>query len=145
MIQHRDVIPLSISDEEELILASDCSGGIGMKEADGVTADPETVGYYCFRVAVMECLSVGAQLQAVQLLNFTSEDAWEEYTRGVKKRLDGIGIGWHPYYRELRVEYDPSSISYWHYMYRKEKKASAFLPYGSRSGICTDRNTSCRR
>ncbi|MCA1062884.1 ATP-binding protein (plasmid) [Cytobacillus spongiae] len=92
MIQHRDVIPLSISDEEELILASDCSGGIGMKEADGVTADPETVGYYCFRVAVMECLSVGAQLQAVQLLNFTSEDAWEEYTRGVKKGLMELGL-----------------------------------------------------
>jgi hypothetical protein len=97
MTKLRDVISISISDQEELILASDCSGGIGNKEEDVVLADPETVGYYCFRVAVMECLAVGARLKAIQLLNFTSEAVWDQYCSGVKKglsemNLDGIPI-----------------------------------------------------
>jgi hypothetical protein len=92
MIQHRDVISISISEGEELILASDCSGGIGSKEGDVVIAEPETVGYYCFRVAVMECLSVGATLKAVQILNFTSSSAWERYYCGVKKGLSELNI-----------------------------------------------------
>ncbi|WP_374053954.1 ATP-binding protein [Rossellomorea sp. FM04394] len=92
MIQNRDVISISISDEEELILASDCSGGIGSKEGDAVIVDPETVGYYCFRVAVMECLSAGAALKAVQLLNFTSHSVWEKYYSGVTKGLRELNI-----------------------------------------------------
>lgn len=87
MIKPRDVISISISDEEELILATDCSGGIGNKEGDVVLADPETVGYYCFRVAAMECLAVGARLKAIQLLNFTSDAVWDQYCSGVKKGL----------------------------------------------------------
>ncbi|MGM0854163.1 MAG: ATP-binding protein [Bacillota bacterium] len=87
MIKLRDVISISISDEEELILASDCSGGIGNKEGDVVMTDPETVGYYCFRVAAMECLAVGARLKAIQLMNFTSDAVWEQYCSGVKKGL----------------------------------------------------------
>jgi len=97
MIKLRDVISISISDEEELILATDCSGGIGNKEGDVVLADPETVGYYCFRVAVMECLAAGARLNAIQILNFTSDAVWDQYCSGVKKglnemNLDGIPI-----------------------------------------------------
>jgi hypothetical protein len=90
MIEPRDVISISISDEEELILATDCSGGIGKKEGDVVLADPETVGYYCFRVAAMECLAVGARLKAIQLLNFTSDAVWDQYCSGVKKGLSEI-------------------------------------------------------
>ncbi|MGM0865027.1 MAG: ATP-binding protein [Bacillota bacterium] len=87
MIKPRDVISISISDEEELILATDCSGGIGNKEGDVVLADPVTVGYYCFRGAAMECLAVGARLKAIQLLNFTSDAVWDQYCSGVKKGL----------------------------------------------------------
>lgn len=87
MIKLRDVISISISDEEELILATDCSGGIGSKEGDIVLADPETVGYYCFRVAAMECLAVGARLKAIQVLNFTSDAVWDQYCSGVKNGL----------------------------------------------------------
>ncbi|PFA62121.1 ATP-binding protein [Bacillus sp. AFS015802] len=92
MIQHRDVLSISISEEDELIIASDCSGGIGRKTADVVKVDPEIVGYYSFRVAVMECLAVGARLKAVQLLNFTDDTVWEKYCQGVRTGLCELGI-----------------------------------------------------
>ncbi|WRP04784.1 ATP-binding protein [Rossellomorea aquimaris] len=96
MSKLRDVISISISDEEELILATDCSGGIGNKEGDVVLADPETVGYYCFRVAVMECLAVGTRLKAIQLLNFTSEAVWDQYCSGVMKGLSEMNLDGTP-------------------------------------------------
>jgi hypothetical protein len=92
MIQHRDALSISITEEDELILASDCSGGIGRKSADVVQVDPEIVGYYSFRVAVMECLAVGARLMAVQLLNFTSDAVWEKYSCGVRSGLGELNM-----------------------------------------------------
>ncbi|TMU87313.1 ATP-binding protein [Bacillus sp. BHET2] len=93
MTLHRDVLSISITDNEELILASDCSGGIGRKSADMVQVDPEIVGYFCLRVAAMECLAVGASLKAVQLMNFTSDSVWGKYSSGVKKGLIELGLG----------------------------------------------------
>ena len=92
MIRNRDVLSISINEEEELILASDCSGGVGRKHADEVQADPEVVGYFSFRVAVMECLAVGARLVAVQLFNFTSDTVWDKYTQGVRMGLKELGM-----------------------------------------------------
>ena len=34
MIEHRDALSISITDKDELIIASDCSGGIGNKPGD---------------------------------------------------------------------------------------------------------------
>lgn len=92
MIGNRDVLSISINEEDELILASDCSGGIGRKNDDVVQADTEVVGYFSFRVAVMECLSAGARLVAVQLFNFTSDTVWEKYTQGVRMGLRELGM-----------------------------------------------------
>jgi hypothetical protein len=92
LIQHRDVLSISITEEDELIFASDCSGGIGRKSADMVQVDPEIVGYYSFRVAVMECLAVGANLLAVQLFNFTDDTVWEKYCQGVRTGLSELDI-----------------------------------------------------
>lgn len=58
MMKGRDVLSVHTGDKQ-LIFASECSGGIGLKPDDPVQADPETVGYYCFRVAAMECPSAG--------------------------------------------------------------------------------------
>lgn len=92
MMKQRDVLSISFSEHDELILASDCSGGIGSKPADLVQVKPEIVGYFCFRVAAMECLAVGARLRAVQLMNLTSDSAWERYSEGVKKGLAELGL-----------------------------------------------------
>ncbi|KPL59972.1 hypothetical protein [Rossellomorea vietnamensis] len=92
MIQLRDALSISINEDFELILASDCSGGIGMKKGDEVQVDPEIVGYFGFRVSVMECLSAGARLMAVQLLNFTGDSVWERYAAGVRLGLSELGM-----------------------------------------------------
>ncbi|MGG4168223.1 ATP-binding protein [Rossellomorea vietnamensis] len=92
MIQLRDALSISINEEVELILASDCSGGIGNKPDDTVQVDPETVGYFSFRVAVMECLSSGARLMAVQLMNFTGDSVWERYASGVRLGLSELNM-----------------------------------------------------
>ncbi|PFG06179.1 ATP-binding protein [Bacillus sp. es.034] len=92
MIGNRDTLSISITDKDELIIASDCSGGIGNKPDDAVQVDPEIVGYFGFRVAVMECLSVGARLMAVQLLNFTGDSVWERYASGVRLGLSELGM-----------------------------------------------------
>ena len=57
-----------------------------------VQVDPEMVGYFGFRVAVMECLSAGARLMAVQLMNFTGDTVWEKYASGVRKGLSELGM-----------------------------------------------------
>ncbi|MCA1058612.1 ATP-binding protein [Rossellomorea aquimaris] len=92
MIDNRDVLSVTINEEDELIIASDCSGGIGTKTDDVVRVDPEVVGYFSFRVAAMECLAVGACLRTVQLMNFTSDAVWEKYTQGVRKGLSELDL-----------------------------------------------------
>lgn len=96
MNQLRDALSISINEEEELILASDCSGGIGRKNDDVVNVDPEIVGYYSFRVAAMECLAVRARLKAVQLFNFTGDSEWAKYCSGVKKGLSELNLNHIP-------------------------------------------------
>ena len=44
---------------ETLVLASDNSGGIGLKDMDMVKTPYDIVAYYGFRVAVMECMAAG--------------------------------------------------------------------------------------
>ena len=92
MIGNRDVLSISITDKDELIIASDCSGGIGNKPDDAVQVDSEMVGYFGFRVAVMECLSAGARLMAVQLMNFTGDTVWEKYASGVRLGLSELDM-----------------------------------------------------
>ncbi|WP_406686985.1 ATP-binding protein [Rossellomorea vietnamensis] len=92
MVQLRDALSVSINEDFELILASDCSGGIGRKKGDEVQVDPDIVGYFGFRVAVMECLSAGARLMAVQLMNFTGDSVWEGYASGVRMGLKELDM-----------------------------------------------------
>ncbi|MCM3584414.1 ATP-binding protein [Mesobacillus maritimus] len=93
----RDVLILPFNQDEEIVLACDNSGAIGMKEEDAVKAPYEVVGYYSFRVAVMECISAGAQPFAVTLQNFAGEKAWKELVSGIEKgkkelRLEDLKI-----------------------------------------------------
>lgn len=87
-----DSLVLPFSESESLILSSDNSGGIGLKENDFVQVPYEIVGYYSFRVAVMECLSVGGNPISVVLHNFCGDEAWEGLSKGIMQGLDELGL-----------------------------------------------------
>ncbi|MBT2654539.1 ATP-binding protein [Bacillus sp. ISL-18] len=84
----RNVLTLPFDEAGNLIVASDNSGAIGMKKDDLVFVSYETVAYYSFRVAVMECMAAGGEPISVILHNFCGNEAWEELTSGIQR---GIG------------------------------------------------------
>lgn len=88
----RNVTILPFSSEESLVIACDNSGGIGSKEHDFVQASYETVGYYGFRVAVMECMAAGATPMSVVIHNFSGDESWNGLVDGVQKGLDELGL-----------------------------------------------------
>lgn len=86
----RDAVCVPLNDEEQLVITSDNSGAIGMKEHDVVKVPYQTVGYYSFRVAVMECMASGATPISVVIQNFCGNEAWEALVSGVKKGLSEL-------------------------------------------------------
>ncbi|MEH6989205.1 ATP-binding protein [Cytobacillus firmus] len=88
----RDVLSFPFNAEETIVVASDNSGAIGEKEQDAVRVPYETVSYYSFRVAVMECMSAGAQPFAAVLQNFCGNDAWDQLIQGIRKGADELGL-----------------------------------------------------
>lgn len=79
----RDVMTIPFQGDDLLIIASDNSGGIGMKDQDLVHVPYETVAYYSFRVAVMECIAAGGQPVSVVLHNFCGNDTWSALVKGI--------------------------------------------------------------
>jgi hypothetical protein len=88
----RDVEIIPLNDDEELAIASDNSGAIGMKPMDDVAVSYETVSYYCFRVAWMECISAGAVPFSVMIQNFCGDEAWTSLVDGIHQGMREIGI-----------------------------------------------------
>lgn len=88
----RDAIVIPINEKESLVISADNSGGIGMKEQDVVKVAYETVGYFSFRVAVMECVAAKARPLAVVIQNFCGDKEWEELVKGVQKGLVELGL-----------------------------------------------------
>ncbi|WP_342028051.1 ATP-binding protein [Mesobacillus persicus] len=83
---------IPFNQEEELVIASDNSGAIGMKVDDEVKVPYETVAYFSFRVAAMECISAGGEPFAVTLQNFCGELAWEHLRAGIEEGLEELGL-----------------------------------------------------
>jgi hypothetical protein len=88
----RDTITIPLNSKEALIIASDNSGGIGMKAEDHVQVSYETVAYYSFRVAAMECIAAGGEPFSVVLHNFSGDDSWSELVNGVQKGLAELNL-----------------------------------------------------
>lgn len=88
----RDALVIPISEQESLVITADNSGGVGMKERDVVKASYDTVGYFSFRVAMMECLAAGATPLAVVIQNFCGDPEWDELVAGVQKGLNELGL-----------------------------------------------------
>ncbi|RSK52592.1 ATP-binding protein [Bacillus canaveralius] len=96
----RDALILPFNERESLVIASDNSGGIGLKEHDIVHVPYGVVSYYGFRVAAMECIAAGGAPLAVIIHNFSGDSAWEELIIGIKQGL-----------RELELDHIPISGS----------------------------------
>jgi hypothetical protein len=88
----RNVVTIPLSGSETLIIASDNSGAIGLKSNDLVQVPYETVAYFSFRVAVMECISAGGEPISVILSNFCGNEAWEELIKGIQKGLAELNL-----------------------------------------------------
>ncbi|MDQ0199635.1 ATP-binding protein [Neobacillus ginsengisoli] len=88
----RDVLTIPFDKDNSLIIASDNSGAIGLKDHDLVAVPYDTVAYYSFRVAVMECIAAGGQPMSVILQNFCGNGPWEELVRGIQTGLDELGL-----------------------------------------------------
>lgn len=83
----RDVLTIPFHGDGALIIASDNSGAIGLKPGDLVHVPYETVAYYSFRVAVMECIAAGGEPFSVVLHNFCGNESWAMLTSGIQKGL----------------------------------------------------------
>ncbi|MGG3470667.1 ATP-binding protein [Neobacillus pocheonensis] len=88
----RDIISVPFGNEDTLIVACDNSGAIGMKEQDHVHVPYETVAYFSFRVAAMECIAAGGQPMCVVLHNFCGNEPWDELVMGIQKGLKELGL-----------------------------------------------------
>ncbi|MGG0288208.1 ATP-binding protein [Peribacillus butanolivorans] len=87
-----DSLILPFTESQSLVVSCDNSGGIGLKEKDLVQVPYEVVGYFSFRVAIMECLAAGGSPMTVVLHNFCGDEAWEALKIGVMKGMDEIGL-----------------------------------------------------
>ncbi|MDR7235639.1 ATP-binding protein [Neobacillus drentensis] len=88
----RDIVTIPFNGVDSLIVACDNSGAIGMKEDDLVQVPYETVAYYAFRVAVMECIAAGGEPIAVLLHNFCGNEPWDELVSGIEKGISELKL-----------------------------------------------------
>jgi hypothetical protein len=88
----RDVLFLPLHENEELVIATDGSAAIGLKEADIVRVPYETVAYFAARVALMEVMCVGATPMAVVLQNFVHDEAWKALCAGIRNALAELDL-----------------------------------------------------
>ncbi|PFG15114.1 ATP-binding protein [Bacillus sp. es.036] len=82
----RDGTVIGLGDET-LIITSDNSGAIGMKEQDHVAVPYDVVAYYAFRVAVMENIALGGVPISVVMHNFCGDSEWEALVSGVERGI----------------------------------------------------------
>ncbi len=88
----RDVLTVPVPEGGSLIIASDNSGAIGLKEDDLVHVPYDVLSYFSFRVAAMECIAAGGEPISVVLHNFCGNGAWGELTSGIRKGLQELGM-----------------------------------------------------
>lgn len=88
----RDVTVIPVNEFESLVVASDNSGGIGLKNSDIVKTPYEVVSYYCFRVAIMECMAAGGMPISVVIHNFCEDNSWNAIVAGVENGLTEMGM-----------------------------------------------------
>lgn len=92
-INQRDITLLPVSQEELMVIACDSCGGVGNKPEDVVQVPPEITGYYTCRVALMEVLSVGADIRLViDTLAVEWRPTGEKILAGIHQCLEEAGL-----------------------------------------------------
>ncbi|MBW4080607.1 AIR synthase related protein [Paenibacillus sp. S150] len=89
----RDLTLVRRAGSRLLVIGCDSSASIGNKPMDAVQTPPDIVGYYTARVAVMEVLSIGADiLTVVDTLAVEKYPTGSGIIRGIQKLLDEAGL-----------------------------------------------------
>lgn len=88
----RDIAVIPLNHEEELVIAADNSGSIGMRKQDDIQVSYDIVSYFNFRVAWMECAAAGADPIAVVVQNFSGDGAWEALMKGIQRGMTELDI-----------------------------------------------------
>lgn len=78
-------------DDTSVVTIDNC-GCIGEKELDEVHVSNELTAYYSMRVSLFEQWCAGAEPTNILLSNFTGDDAWVAYCKGIQKAFDEIGV-----------------------------------------------------
>ena len=76
---------------EYTVVTIDNSGCIGEKQLDVVQVPNDVTAYYSARVNLLEQWCAGAHPTHIFMANFTSEEAWKDYVKGIKRTFDEIG------------------------------------------------------
>src|SRR5699024_10045541 len=66
------------NNDDTVVIASDNSSSIGMKALDEVKVNYQTVRYYAYRVAYMECVAAGDTPLSIILHNFNDQTVWNK-------------------------------------------------------------------
>ena len=82
----------AIKIDDTTVVTIDNSGCIGEKELDFVHASNELTAYYTARVAILEQWCAGAVPANIILSNFTGNQAWADYEKGIQIAFDEIGL-----------------------------------------------------
>ncbi|MED3648666.1 ATPase [Halalkalibacterium halodurans] len=83
----RDVQVIPWQGEEQIVVATDASGGVGEKAKDHVHVPYEVVSYYAARVALLECMSVGATPFTFLVQNFSGDEPYQKMIDGINRAL----------------------------------------------------------
>lgn len=70
---------------DQLVITSDNSAAIGQKEHDVVKVPDEVTSYFSTRVTLLEQLAAHALPMEIVLLNFSGDEAWARYVKGIEK------------------------------------------------------------
>lgn len=90
---YRDVITHHLPSGDILVTSCDSCGGIGMKEHDVLQVEPEIVGAVTARVALLEVITLGAQIIGVTVpISNEPESTGNRVLDGVKTCMEHFGI-----------------------------------------------------
>lgn len=73
-----------------LVLTTDNSAAIGEKEKDVVHIADEVVAYFAARVTILEQWAAKAFPQTIIVHNFSGNESWSKYIKGIKRLFDEI-------------------------------------------------------
>lgn len=78
--------------DENLVVTTDNSGGIGEKAHDVVVVSDQLTAYYAARVTLLEQWAAHAEPIMVMIHNFSGHDSWKKYVHGVTKLLEEVEL-----------------------------------------------------